>query len=160
MTAQTLDRYIDRSPDVAGGKPRLAGRRITVQNIVIWHEWMGYTADDIATEYDLALAEIYAGFPEVGDLEKPRLVIFIDEAHLVFDNATKTLIHQIESIIKLIRSKGVGIFFCTQNPMDIPDDVLSQLGMKVQHALRAFTAKDRKEIKQTEDVVRWFLQRS
>ena len=93
------------------------------------------------------LAEIYATFPEEGDLEQPKLVIFIDEAHLVFDNATKTLKSKIESIIKLIRSKGVGIFFVTQNPTDIPDEVLSQLGMKVQHALRAFTAKDRKAIR-------------
>ena len=93
------------------------------------------------------LAEIYANFPEEGDLEQPKLVIFIDEAHLVFDNASKVLKSQIESIIKLIRSKGVGIFFVTQNPTDIPDDVLSQLGLKVQHALRAFTAKDRKAIK-------------
>ena len=93
------------------------------------------------------LAEIYATFPEEGDLEQPKLVIFIDEAHLVFDNASKALKNKIESIIKLIRSKGVGIFFVTQNPTDIPDDVLSQLGMKVQHALRAFTAKDRKAIR-------------
>jgi len=93
------------------------------------------------------LAEIYATFPEEGDLEQPKLVIFIDEAHLVFKNASKTLKAQIESIIKLIRSKGVGIFFVTQNPSDIPDDVLGQLGMKVQHALRAFTAKDRKAIR-------------
>lgn len=93
------------------------------------------------------LAEVYATFPEEGDLEKPKLVIFIDEAHLVFDNASKELEDQIESIIKLIRSKGVGIFFCTQNPTDIPDAVLSQLGLKVQHALRAFTAKDRENIR-------------
>ena len=93
------------------------------------------------------LAEIYATFPEEGDIEQPKLVIFIDEAHLVFDNASKALRNQIESIIKLIRSKGVGIIFVTQNPTDIPDDVLSQLGLKVQHALRAFTAKDRKAIK-------------
>lgn len=92
------------------------------------------------------LAEIYATFPEEGDVEKPKLVLFIDEAHLVFENATEALLDQIEVIIKLIRSKGVGIFFVTQNPIDIPDAVLSQLGMKVQHALRAFTAKDRKSI--------------
>ncbi|MBN2347729.1 MAG: DUF853 family protein [Bacteroidales bacterium] len=95
------------------------------------------------------LAEIYASFPEQGDSTKPKLAIFIDEAHLVFSEASKTLTDQIESIVKLIRSKGVGIFFCTQNPSDIPEDVLGQLGLKVQHALRAFTAKDRKAIKQT-----------
>lgn len=93
------------------------------------------------------LAEIYATFPEQGDSDKPRLVLFIDEAHLLFDEASDALLDQIETIVKLIRSKGVGIFFVTQNPTDIPDDVLSQLGMKVQHALRAFTAKDRKAIK-------------
>ena len=93
------------------------------------------------------LAEIYATFPEEGDLDQPKLVIFIDEAHLLFNEASDTLLDQIETIIKLIRSKGVGIFFCTQNPIDIPNVVLSQLGMKVQHALRAFTAKDRKDIK-------------
>lgn len=93
------------------------------------------------------LAEIYATFPEEGDLDKPKLVMFIDEAHLVFDEATDSLLDQIEAIIKLIRSKAVGIFFVTQNPVDIPDSVLGQLGMKIQHALRAFTAKDRKAIR-------------
>ena len=93
------------------------------------------------------LAEIYATFPEQGDSEKPELVIFIDEAHLIFDEASKALLSQIESIIKLIRSKGIGIFFVTQNPKDVPEDVLAQLGLKIQHALRAFTAKDRKAIK-------------
>ncbi|MBA3986653.1 MAG: DUF853 family protein [Flavobacteriales bacterium] len=93
------------------------------------------------------LAEIYATFPEQGDSEKPILVIFVEESHLIFNEATKPLLNQIESIIKLIRSKGVGIFFVTQNPTDVPDAVLSQLGLKVQHALRAFTAKDRKAIK-------------
>lgn len=93
------------------------------------------------------LVEIYQTFPEEGDLDRPKLVIFIDEAHLLFEEASKALNDQIETIIKLIRSKGVGIFFCTQNPTDIPNAVLSQLGMKVQHALRAFTEKDRKMIK-------------
>jgi DNA helicase HerA-like ATPase len=93
------------------------------------------------------LAELYATLPEVGDLEKPKLVIFIDEAHLIFDDAQKALLDEIETVIKLIRSKGVGIFFCTQMPTDVPDDVLGQLGMKVQHALRAFTARDRAAIK-------------
>ena len=93
------------------------------------------------------LAEIYEKYPEVGDQDTPEFVIFIDEAHLIFDEASKPLLSQIESIIKLIRSKGVGIFFCTQSPSDVPDSVLAQLGLKVQHALRAFTAKDRKDIK-------------
>ena len=95
------------------------------------------------------LAELYASCPEEGDLDKPKLVIFIDEAHLVFQDASSALLQQIETIVKLIRSKGIGIFFCTQNPMDVPASVLAQLGLKVQHALRAFTAADRKVIKQT-----------
>jgi DNA helicase HerA-like ATPase len=94
------------------------------------------------------LAELYATLPEEGDLDKPKLVLFIDEAHLVFQEANEALLQQIETVIKLIRSKGVGIFFCTQNPQDVPAGVLSQLGLKVQHALRAFTAADRKVIKQ------------
>jgi len=93
------------------------------------------------------LGEIYSTFPEEGDLSQPKLVIFIDEAHLIFAEATEALLDQIETIIKLVRSKGVGIVFCTQNPTDIPQNVLSQLGMKVQHALRAFTAQDRKAIR-------------
>jgi DNA helicase HerA-like ATPase len=95
------------------------------------------------------LAELYAISPEEGDLDKPKLVMFIDEAHLIFQEASSELVQQIETIIKLIRSKGIGIFFCTQNPMDIPASVLGQLGLKIQHALRAFTAADRKVIKQT-----------
>lgn len=95
------------------------------------------------------LAEIYTTFPEQGDTGRPELVIFIDEAHLIFDEASKALHDQIESIVKLIRSKGVGLYFVTQNPTDVPEAVLSQLGLKVQHALRAFTAKDRKAIKLT-----------
>jgi DNA helicase HerA-like ATPase len=95
------------------------------------------------------LAELYASSPEEGDLDKPKLIIFIDEAHLIFNDASEALLQQIETVVKLIRSKGVGVFFCTQNPMDIPASVLAQLGLKVQHALRAFTAADRKVIKQT-----------
>jgi DNA helicase HerA-like ATPase len=95
------------------------------------------------------LAELYATCPEEGDLDKPKLVMFIDEAHLIFQEASPALLQQIETIIKLIRSKGIGIFFCTQNPMDVPASVLAQLGLKIQHALRAFTAADRKVIKQT-----------
>lgn len=93
------------------------------------------------------LAELYAVCPEEGDLDKPKLILFIDEAHLVFQEASDALMQQIETVIKLIRSKGIGIFFCTQNPQDIPASILSQLGLKVQHALRAFTAADRKVIK-------------
>ncbi|MDB5222456.1 MAG: hypothetical protein JWN83_1123 [Chitinophagaceae bacterium] len=95
------------------------------------------------------LAELYASSPEAGDLDKPKLIIFIDEAHLVFQEASPALLEEIETIIKLIRSKGIGIYFCTQNPMDIPASILGQLGLKIQHSLRAFTAMDRKAIKQT-----------
>lgn len=91
-------------------------------------------------------AEIYMTLPEEGDSGKPKLVLFIDEAHLIFKEASKTLLSQIETMVKLIRSKGVGIYFITQIPGDVPENVLSQLGLKIQHALRGFTAKDRKEI--------------
>ncbi|MBN9298387.1 MAG: DUF853 family protein [Filimonas sp.] len=94
------------------------------------------------------LDELYATCPEEGDLDKPKLVMFIDEAHLLFQEASDALLQKIETIIKLIRSKGIGIYFCTQNPQDVPAPILSQLGLKIQHALRAFTAADRKTIKQ------------
>jgi uncharacterized protein len=93
------------------------------------------------------LAEIYEKFPEEGDIDRPKLVFIIDEAHLIFSEASKALLDQLETIIKLIRSKGVGIYFCTQNPADVPASILGQLGLKIQHALRAFTANDRKAIK-------------
>lgn len=97
------------------------------------------------------LAEIYQQMPEKGDVDQPELVIFIDEAHLIFKEASKALLEQIETIVKLIRSKGIGIYFITQNPMDVPSGILAQLGLKIQHALRAFTANDRQAIKQTAD---------
>ena len=97
------------------------------------------------------LAEVYQQMPEKGDADQPELVIFIDEAHLLFKEASKTLLEQIETIVKLIRSKGIGIYFITQNPMDVPSGILAQLGLKIQHALRAFTANDRQAIKQTAD---------
>ncbi|MEO6190595.1 MAG: helicase HerA-like domain-containing protein [Saprospiraceae bacterium] len=93
------------------------------------------------------LAELYSQFSEIGDVDKPKLCFFIDEAHLLFEEANSALINQMETVIKLIRSKGIGIFFITQNPVDVPDSILAQLGLKIQHALRAFTAKDRKAIK-------------
>ncbi|TMM58064.1 DUF853 family protein [Maribacter algarum] len=95
------------------------------------------------------LAEIYSTFPEQGDSDSPELILFIDEAHLIFKEASKALLDQIEGIVKLIRSKGIGLYFVTQNPTDVPNEVLAQLGLKVQHALRAFTARDRKAIKLT-----------
>ncbi len=93
------------------------------------------------------LSELFEEMPEVGNPDKPKLVFFFDEAHLLFDGAPKALVNKVEQVARLIRSKGVGIYFITQNPADVPDDVLSQLGNRVQHALRAFTAKDRKELK-------------
>jgi DNA helicase HerA-like ATPase len=97
------------------------------------------------------LSEIYQQMHEKGDVDQPELVIFIDEAHLIFNEASKVLLDQIETIVKLIRSKGVGVYFVTQNPMDVPSGVLAQLGLKIQHALRAFTANDRQAIKKTAD---------
>lgn len=93
------------------------------------------------------LSDIYRVMPELGDPPKPKLVLFIDEAHLIFSNASKALLSLMDTMVKLIRSKGISLIFCTQSPNDIPDSVLSQLGLKIQHALRAFTAKDRKAMK-------------
>ena len=93
------------------------------------------------------LSELFENLPEVGDLDRPKMVFFFDEAHLLFEDAPKALVDRIEMVARLIRSKGVGVYFITQNPDDIPEDVLGQLGNRVQHALRAFTARDRKAIK-------------
>ncbi len=93
------------------------------------------------------LSELFEELPEVGDLDRPRLVFFFDEAHLLFDDVPKVLIEKVEQVVKLIRSKGVGVFFVTQNPLDIPDPVLSQLGNRIQHALRAYTPRERKAVK-------------
>ncbi len=93
------------------------------------------------------LSELFENLPEVGDLDKPRFVFFFDEAHLLFKDAPKALVEKVETVVRLIRSKGVGIYFITQNPMDIPDSVLGQLGSRVQHALRAFTPRDQKAVK-------------
>jgi len=93
------------------------------------------------------LSELFEELPEVGDPEKPKLVFFFDEAHLLFEDAPKALVNKVEQVARLIRSKGVGVYFITQNPADVPDDILGQLGNRIQHALRAFTAKDRKELR-------------
>ena len=93
------------------------------------------------------LSQVYRSFPEEGDLEKPKLVLFIDEAHLVFKQASPALLRLLDTIVKLIRSKGIGLIFCTQTPKDIPENILGQLGLKIQHVLRSFTAKDRKAIR-------------
>ena len=100
------------------------------------------------------LSELFEKLPEVGDLPKPKMVFFFDEAHLLFDGASKVLLDKIEQVVKLIRSKGVGVYFCTQNPRDIPDGVLAQLGNKVQHALRAYTPADQKAVKAAADSFR------
>jgi DNA helicase HerA-like ATPase len=100
------------------------------------------------------LAELFETLPEVGDPEKPKLVFFFDEAHLLFEDLPKILLDKIEQVVRLIRSKGVGVYFVTQNPLDIPDTVLGQLGNRVQHALRAFTAKDQKAVKAAAETFR------
>ena len=100
------------------------------------------------------ISELFETLPEVGDMPKPKMVFFFDEAHLLFDNASKALLDKIEQVVKLIRSKGVGIYFCTQNPADIPDGVLAQLGNKVQHGLRAYTPADQKAVRAAADSFR------
>ena len=100
------------------------------------------------------LSELFGQLPEVGDMDKPKLVFFFDEAHLLFDNASPALQEKIEQVVRLIRSKGVGIYFITQNPLDLPESVLGQLGNRVQHALRAFTPKDQKAVKTAADTFR------
>ena len=100
------------------------------------------------------LSELFEQLPEVGDLDQPKLVFFFDEAHLLFNEAPKVLIERIELVVRLVRSKGVGVYFVTQNPLDIPDSVLAQLGNRVQHALRAFTPRDQKAVKATAQTMR------
>ncbi|MDB5911355.1 MAG: putative protein of unknown function hydrolase, partial [Ramlibacter sp.] len=100
------------------------------------------------------LSELFETLPEIGDPDKPKLVFFFDEAHLLFDEAPKVLVERIELVVRLVRSKGVGVYFVTQNPLDIPDSVLAQLGNRVQHALRAFTPRDQKAVKATAETMR------
>ncbi|MEP2641037.1 helicase HerA-like domain-containing protein [Roseobacter sp.] len=100
------------------------------------------------------LSELFEELPEVGDPDKPKLVFFFDEAHLLFDDAPKALVDKVEQVARLIRSKGVGVYFVTQNPADVPEDILGQLGNRVQHALRAFTAKDRKQLRMAAETYR------
>jgi DNA helicase HerA-like ATPase len=100
------------------------------------------------------LAELFEQLPEVGDPDKPKLVFFFDEAHLLFDEAPKALLEKVEQVVRLIRSKGVGVYFVTQNPLDVPDSVLGQLGNRVQHALRAFTPRDQKAVKTAAETLR------
>ena len=100
------------------------------------------------------LSELFERLPEVGDMDKPKLVFFFDEAHLLFNDAPKVLTEKVEQVVRLIRSKGVGIYFCTQNPIDVPDTILGQLGNKIQHALRAFTPRDQKAVKTAAETFR------
>jgi len=100
------------------------------------------------------LSELFEELPEVGDLDKPRFVFFFDEAHLLFDDAPKALVDKVEQVVRLIRSKGVGVYFVTQNPLDVPEDVLGQLGNRVQHALRAFTPRDQKAVRTAAETFR------
>jgi hypothetical protein len=100
------------------------------------------------------LSELFEQLPEVGDLEKPKLVFFFDEAHLLFKDAPGALVERIELVVRLVRSKGVGVYFVTQNPLDVPDTVLAQLGNRVQHALRAFTPRDQKAVKSAAETMR------
>jgi hypothetical protein len=100
------------------------------------------------------LSELFEQLPEIGDPDKPKLVFFFDEAHLLFNEAPKVLVERIELVVRLVRSKGVGVYFVTQNPLDIPDSVLAQLGNRVQHALRAFTPRDQKAVKATAETMR------
>ncbi len=97
---------------------------------------------------------MFEELPEVGDLDKPKLVFFFDEAHLLFDTAPKALLEKVEQVVRLIRSKGVGVYFVTQNPLDVPDSVLAQLGNRVQHALRAFTPRDQKAVRAAAETFR------
>jgi DNA helicase HerA-like ATPase len=100
------------------------------------------------------LSELFEELPEVGDADKPKLVFFFDEAHLLFDGAPKILVDRVEQVVKLIRSKGVGVYFVTQNPLDVPDGVLAQLGNRVQHALRAYTPREQKAVKSAAETFR------
>ncbi len=100
------------------------------------------------------LSELFENLPEVGDPEKPKLVFFFDEAHLLFNDAPKALLEAVETVVRLIRSKGVGVYFVTQNPLDVPNTVLAQLGNRVQHALRAFTPRDQKAVKAAAETFR------
>ncbi len=134
--ALALDDLMLRAPDGRGVVSVLAAERLMASPRLY------------ATFLLWLLSELFERLPEVGDLEKPVLVFFFDEAHLLFDDAPKALVDKVEQVARLIRSKGVGVYFVTQNPEDVPEDVLGQLGNRVQHALRAFTAKDRRALAQ------------
>jgi DNA helicase HerA-like ATPase len=129
------------------------GKKAGVVSILAADKLMG-TPKLYSTFLLWMLSELFEHLPEVGDPDKPRLVFFFDEAHLLFDEAPKALLEKIEQVVRLIRSKGVGVYFVTQNPLDLPESVLGQLGNRVQHALRAFTPKDQKAVKTAADTLR------
>ena len=125
------------------------------------HATQNFLADKLMTSPKLyatfllwMLSELFEQLPEVGDVEKPKLVFFFDEAHLLFTDAPQALLQKIEQVVRLVRSKGVGVYFVTQNPLDVPDTVLGQLGNRVQHALRAFTPRDQKAVKSAATTMR------
>jgi DNA helicase HerA-like ATPase len=142
--------------DTFFGEPKLDSRDLLRsdalgQGIISLLEFTGQSLRPVifSTFLMWLLADLFAVLPEVGDVDKPKLVFFFDEAHLLFTDASKAFLEQVEQTVKLIRSKGVGVFFCTQLPTDLPNDVLSQLGARVQHALRAFTPDDQKALSKT-----------
>ncbi|MEA3211517.1 MAG: double-strand break repair helicase HerA and related ATPase [Chthoniobacter sp.] len=140
--AMNLDDFIQTGPDGRGVINILAAEKL-MQNPRIY-----------ATSLLWLLSELFERLPEVGDVDKPKLVFFFDEAHLLFEDIPKALEDKIEQVVRLVRSKGVGVFFISQNPLDIPDTVLGQLGNRVQHALRAFTPRDQKAVKTAAETFR------
>ncbi|MCO6441188.1 MAG: DUF853 family protein [Nitrococcus mobilis] len=137
-----IDDFLQVEPDGRGRVHVLAAARLV------------HSPSLYATFLLWLLSELFERLPEVGDLDKPRLVFFFDEAHLLFDNAPKVVRDKVEQVVRLIRSKGVGVYFITQSPLDIPEDVLGQLGNRIQHALRAFTPKDQKAVRAAADTFR------
>jgi DNA helicase HerA-like ATPase len=140
--ALNIKQFLDKAEDGAGLINILAADKLmqTPKLYATFLLWM--------------LSELFEELPEVGDPEKPRLVFFFDEAHLLFDEAPKALLEKVEQVVRLIRSKGVGVFFVTQNPLDVPDSVSSQLGNRVQHALRAYTPRERRVVKAAAETFR------
>ena len=131
---------------------RTRGRGVV--NVLAADELMQLAASSTRPSCSGCCSELFEQLPEVGDPDKPKLVFFFDEAHLLFTDAPTALLEKIEQVVRLIRSKGVGVYFVTQNPLDMPDTVLGQLGNRVQHALRAFTPRDQKAVKAAAETLR------
>lgn len=151
----------------AQGADRFFGEPSLNLNDLMTHDDQGFGTINVLTATELIgqpktyttfllwlLSELFEELPEVGDLDKPKLVFFFDEAHLLFDDAPKALLEQVEKVVRLIRSKGIGIYFITQNPIDLPETVLGQLGNRIQHALRAYTPRDQKAVKAAAETFR------